>query len=176
MFIIQLGSRFAFCHRPTKTNGSFMHFPMEAFVTPYGFFMPCGVDSFGVLDFLDGVPPVSDHTRVVSAGYFVDQMGTLRDILVNGFQHYVRRLVTVDKTFTVRAEDGDVETAIQVAYLMFPDSLEDIVAATLKTYPMPADCVTYINIEQIRKLLKGKRLKPLVQAVPVSPKQRKEMD
>lgn len=162
MFIIQLGDRFAFCHRPTKGNGMFTHFTLNSLITPYGFLIPVGAPSFNVLDRLEGIPILDAMLQPPTAAYIVDSSGVARDVFMGPTSSYTRRLPTAEGVFSARSEDGDVEVAILSAYELSPHSLEGIVERLLKTYPMPADCVTYISMADIKRLLKGKKSKPLV--------------
>lgn len=172
MFIIQLNDRFAYCHKTQKMNGTFNVIPMAALVTSYGFMLPTSRGSFNLLDRLDGVE-ISLNDHCTTAAYFVDTKGIVRDVLIQPTASYYRRLPTNYGSFSVRAQDGDLELAILAAYELFPDSLEDIVKAALNTYPAPADSVTYISIDEIKTLLKGKRLKSIIYP-PVKPLKVKE--
>lgn len=172
MFIIQLADRFAFCHKTQKANGTFNVIPLASLVTPYGFMIPSSRSAFNLLDLLEGVETnVADYNT--TAAYFIDAKGVARDVLIHVSGSYYRRLPTNYGSFSVRAQDGDLELAILAAYELFPDSLEDIVKAVLNTYPAPADSVTYISIDEIKTLLKGKRLKPIIYP-PVKPLKVKE--
>lgn len=142
------------------------HVELSSLMTDYGLLIPCGADSWNMLDELDGYLNGSAFTSMCVC-WIMDKAGVIRELYSGSGgkvrQRVMRRLPIGPGTFIVRSEDVDIERAAQVAYALHPNDLPKILAAIELTFPVPEDSWHIVPIKTLQNTVgkSRRKFKPL---------------